>query len=198
MFAVVRIALRTSSRNTILRSSILSTPPVRLLATTTTWLDVTQEIKIDHDNVRDLYEREISVYNDYKAVGLRDTAQHNKDEHAEIKILVWKAAHAFTSSDNYDKIMTETVDAFLAHAIEEETEQHPKLLAALTPEQNDKIARTFLKARLVVPLRPHPLAPQTGGVLQKAIGMHGKIQDKIVEGIQGREYVDVKFKHPDV
>ncbi len=42
-----------------------------------------------------------------------------------------------------------------------------------------KIARTFLKARLVVPLRPHPLAPQTGGVLQKAMGMHGKIQDKV-------------------
>ncbi|PSR72491.1 hypothetical protein PHLCEN_2v11642 [Hermanssonia centrifuga] len=226
MFAVVRSALRTSSRNAFLRSSILPTLPVRFLATTTTWLDVTQEIKIDHDNVRDLYERytrassledkkviantliremsihgdaeEISVYNDYKAVGLRDTAQHNKDEHAEIKKLVWKAEHAFTSSDNYDKIMTETVDAFLAHAIEEETEQHPKLLAALTPEQNDvnrpvlslwalilillrtqKIARTFLKARRDVPLRPHPLAPQTGGVLQKAMGMHGKIQDKV-------------------
>ncbi len=57
MFAVVRIALRTSSRSEFLKSSIASNSPVRFLATTTTWLDVTQVIKIDHDNVRDLYER---------------------------------------------------------------------------------------------------------------------------------------------
>ncbi|THG92820.1 hypothetical protein EW026_g8218 [Hermanssonia centrifuga] len=158
---------------------------------------------------------EISVYNDYKAVGLRDTAQHNKDEHAEIKQLVWKAEHAFTSSDNYDNIMAETVDAFLAHSIQEGTEQpqapgRPCSGAERCKSSRSfslgfdinfiahKIARTFLKARHDVPLRPHPLAPQTGGVLQKAMGLHGKIQDKIVEGIQGREYVDVKFKHPDV
>lgn len=42
-----------------------------------------------------------------------------------------------------------------------------------------QIARTFIKARGSVPLRPHPLAPQTGGPLQKAMGMHGRVQDKV-------------------
>lgn len=59
------------------------------------------------------------------------------DEHADIKKLVWKAEHAFTKNENYDSIISEAVNAFLAHAIEEETEQHPKLVEKLTPEQND-------------------------------------------------------------
>lgn len=42
-----------------------------------------------------------------------------------------------------------------------------------------KIARAFLKARQSVPKRPHPLAPQTGGVVQKAMGMHGRVQDTV-------------------
>ncbi len=28
-------------------------------------------------------------------------------------------------------------------------------------------------------MRPHPLAPQTGGMVQKAMGMHGRVQDKV-------------------
>ena len=72
----------------------------------TTLLDVTQEIRIDHDNVRDLYTRfksasdkaekwaiantliremaihsdaeELSVYKEYARLGLGDTAEHNK------------------------------------------------------------------------------------------------------------------------
>lgn len=71
-----------------------------------TLLDVTREIKIDHDNVRDLYERfkaetdhdtkwatantliremavhsdaeELSVYKEYARLGLGDAAEHNK------------------------------------------------------------------------------------------------------------------------
>ncbi len=92
--------------------------------------------------------------------------------------------------------MAETVDAFLAHAIEKGTEQPQAPGRPCSGAERcksfrsfslgfdinfiaQKIARTFLKARRDVPLRPHPLAPQTGGMLQKAMGLHGKIQDKV-------------------
>lgn len=84
-----------------------------------------------------LVYREVSVYNDYYKVGLEDTVEHNKHEHADVKKKIFKAEHAFTSSDNYDAVLAEAVNAFLEHAIEEETEQFPKLLAKFTPEQND-------------------------------------------------------------
>ena len=41
------------------------------------------------------------------------------------------------------------------------------------------IARAFLKARTIVPTRPHPWAPQTGGVAQKAAGLQGAFHDKV-------------------
>lgn len=225
MFSVARNALRQPGRASFARGSAVRPLAVRGLATTTSWLDVTQEIKKDHDNVRDLFDRykaatdlhekkliantliremsihgdaeEVSVYNDYHGAGLEDTVRHNKEEHADVKKKIFKAEHAFASSDSYDGVLADAVEAFLAHAVEEETAQFPQLLEMWTPEQNDQIARAFLKAREAVPRRPHPLTPQTGGMLQKAMGMHGKVQDKIVEGVQGREYVDLKFKHPE-
>ena len=41
-----------------------------------------------------------------------------------------------------------------------------------------KVARAFLKARTMVPTRPHPSAPQTGGMAQKVAGMPAAAQDK--------------------
>lgn len=59
------------------------------------------------------------------------------------------------------------------------------------------MARDFLKARSQVPTRPHPLAPQTGGIAQKAAGAQGRLHDKIIETLGRREFTDVKYKHPD-
>ncbi|KAL0574487.1 hypothetical protein V5O48_007462 [Marasmius crinis-equi] len=189
-------------------------------------LDVAREIKLDHDNVRDLFERfkstsdktqkaiiantliremavhsdseEISVYNDLDRFGLGDTAAHNREEHSEVKKLVYAADDASIDQDDYDQIMSRAVNAFLEHAKEEEDEQLPKLVSALTPEQNDALAREFLKARVKVPSRPHPAAPVSGGVAQKAAGMQGKLHDKIIETLGRRKFTDVKYAHPEI
>ncbi|KAI0372953.1 hypothetical protein BV20DRAFT_939052 [Pilatotrama ljubarskyi] len=194
------------------------------MATASNTLDVTHEIKIDHDNVRDLFDRyksatdlnekttiantliremaihgdaeEISVYNDYGALGLGDTASHNKEEHAEIKKLVYDADATRMTKAEYDEVLQKAVTAFLTHAKEEEDEQHPLIRQKLTPEQNDKIARAFLKARTMVPSRPHPWAPQTGGIAQKAAGLQGAFHDKVIETVEGRQFVDLKYQHP--
>jgi len=187
-------------------------------------LDVTREIKLDHDNVRELFDRykattdprtkkaiantviremavhsdaeEVSVYNDYAAVGLGDTATHNKEDHAEVKKLVYAAdSHGFGKPD-YDDILAKAVTAFDTHAREEETDQHPTLRQKLSLEDNDRIARAFLKARTAVPSRPHPWAPQSGGIAQKAAGAQGKLHDKVVETLTDRDFVDVKYTHP--
>jgi hypothetical protein len=48
----------------------------------------------------------------------------------------------------------------------------------------------------MVPSRPHPWAPQSGGMAQKAAGMQGKLHDKVIETVLGRDFVDVKdLKH---
>ncbi|KAH9930884.1 uncharacterized protein B0H18DRAFT_929974 [Fomitopsis serialis] len=189
-------------------------------------LDITREIKLDHDNVRELFDRyktatdpktkkavantliremavhsdaeEVTVYNDYAAVGLGDVATHNKEDHAEVKKLVYAAdSHGFGKPD-YDDVLAKAVTAFDTHAREEETDQLPTLRQKLSPEDNDRIVRAFLKARAAVPSRPHPWAPQTGGIAQKAVGAQGKLHDKVVETLTDRDFVDVKYTHPEV
>ncbi|KAI0334958.1 hypothetical protein GY45DRAFT_1241404 [Cubamyces sp. BRFM 1775] len=189
-------------------------------------LDVTKEIRIDHDNVRDLFDRfkaatdlkekailantlvremaihgdaeEVSVYNDYSALGLGDTAAHNKEEHAEIKRLVLDADKTSVDKPEYDSVIERAVTTFLTHAKEEEDEQHPIMRERLSPQDSDKLARAFLKARKAVPTRPHPHAPQTGGLAQKAAGMQGHLHDKVVETVTGRDFADLRFTHPEI
>lgn len=45
----------------------------------------------------------------------------------------------------------------------------------MTAEENDAEARKFLAARKAAPERPHPLAPQSGGLLHKAAAMQSKV-----------------------
>jgi len=188
-------------------------------------LNVATEIKLDHDNVRDLFERfqatsnteekasitntliremaihsdaeEISVYPQLGKYGLGDTAEHNKEEHAEVKALVLEAERS-AKGDAGDQVLSRAVTAFLSHASEEETDQLPLLVQKLTPAENDALARSFLAARSKVPTRPHPAAPQSGGLAQKAAGMPASLVDKLVESVQGRQFVDLKYQHPTV
>ncbi|KAJ7598574.1 hypothetical protein C8J56DRAFT_770100 [Mycena floridula] len=189
-------------------------------------LDVSKEITLDHNNVRDLFSKfkeapsndekeriantliremaihsdaeEISVYNDLGHHGFGDIASHNREEHAEVKKLVYAADDASLDQTHYDEIMARAVNAFLDHAQEEETELLPKFVSQLSPEENDAIARNFLKARIAVPSRPHPWAPVSGGVAQKAAGLQGKFHDKVIETLGGRKFTDLKYLHPEI
>jgi len=193
---------------------------------TTNLLNVVKEVKLDHDNVRELFDRyksapdkenkmmiantliremaihgdaeEISLYNDYQRFGLGDTAEHNKEEHAEVKKGVYQADAASADDPNYSSILEKATLTFLEHAKEEEQQQLPLLEQKLSPKENDAMARAFLAARKKVPTRPHPAAPQTGGVMQKAAGLPASIHDKVIETVEGRKFVDLRYQHPDV
>jgi len=187
-------------------------------------LDVAEQIKIDHDNVRDLFSRyqstpasdvdqramivntlirEAAIHSDaeemsvYKALP-KDVHEHDKAEHAEVKRLMYEADSKSIKKEDYDSVLTRAVQAFLAHAEEEERDQLPNLVKGVSAEENHKMATDFLKARKMVPTRPHPAAPQTGGSAQKVAGMQGTVHDKIIESLEGRKFVDLKFTHPEV
>ncbi|KAI1796903.1 hypothetical protein LXA43DRAFT_878772 [Ganoderma leucocontextum] len=195
------------------------------MAPASTHLDVTEQIIIDHDNVRDLFERykkaaddeqkaaiantliremaihgdaeEVSVYNDYTNLGLGDTVAHNKQEHKEVKDAVYAADSTRMGRADYDQVLEKAVHTFLSHVKEEEDDQLPLIRERLSPQDNDKVARAFLKARTMVPTRPHPSAPQTGGMAQKVAAMPAAAHDKIAETVGGREFVSLKHKHPE-
>ncbi|EIN12883.1 hypothetical protein PUNSTDRAFT_60584 [Punctularia strigosozonata HHB-11173 SS5] len=189
-------------------------------------LNFADEIKLDHDNVRDLMQRfkaataqdekaaiantmiremaihsdaeEISIYNEMGKHGMADVAKHNREEHASVKKLVYSADTTPITSDNYDQVLERAFVAFNTHAEEEERDEWPALLAKLSSEEIDAYAREFLKARAKAPPRPHPMAPQTGGIAQKAAALQATLHDKVVETLTSREFVDLKYKHPEI
>jgi hypothetical protein len=54
-----------------------------------------------------------------------------------VKKLVYQADSTSVKHDDYDSILGQAVNGFLTHAKEEEDMQHPKMLAHLSPEEND-------------------------------------------------------------
>ncbi|KAI0707655.1 hypothetical protein C8Q76DRAFT_696040 [Earliella scabrosa] len=137
-------------------------------------LDVAQIIKADHDNIRDLFMRfktagdtekiaigntllremsvhgdaeDTSVYNTFEQEGLAKMAELDRKEHENIKQLIKQADKAHPGSDDYADFIKRAVDEFLNHADEEERDQLTKVTSKLSAEENDKVARKFLKAR---------------------------------------------------
>jgi len=186
-------------------------------------LDILEQIKIDHGNIRDLYARyqatpasdlnqrsmivntlirEAAIHSDaeelsvYRSLPLH-TLEHDKEEHAEIKRLMYEADVASVKSTEFDSILGRAVSAFLLHADEEERDQLPQLIRELTPEENSKLTLEFLETRKMVPTRPHPSAPQSGGAVQMVAGLGGSVQDKLIELVQGRKFVELKFQYPE-
>ncbi|KAL7413336.1 hypothetical protein BDY24DRAFT_340707 [Mrakia frigida] len=189
-----------------------------------TILDIFQEIKIDHDNIRDLWTRfgtggsttqrlalantlvreitvhseaeELTVYPMFKTKGMLEEVKLDQDDHKRITTLIATADSTRLTNPNYDALMKEAVEAFLAHAKEEEEVHLPKLLKQLSEQENTKLTQDFLKARAKVPIHPHTFAPHTGGAAEKVALATGKVQDAVSEAIGGkREYVDVAQQH---
>jgi hypothetical protein len=71
------------------------------------------------------------------------------EEHAEVKRLVYDAdtTHMKTA-DDYDAVLAKAVNAFIEHATEEENDQLPRLVAALSQEENT-VSPALLQARRV-------------------------------------------------
>ncbi|CDR88139.1 uncharacterized protein SPSC_03725 [Sporisorium scitamineum] len=187
------------------------------------------EIKVDHDNIRDLLDRfkdahkrkdenlcsaivntiiheaavhsdaeELSVYKLMEKVGMNTTAEKDRDDHLAVKNAMAELDQHSISAAGIDVFASHVYNArnlFIDHALEEENDQLPQLCSKLTKEEESKAVDDFLYARKLAPTRPHPAAPQTGGIAQKTVGAMGKAVDKAVEA--GRKFVDVKHRHSD-
>lgn len=139
---------------------------------------------------------EVSANNAFRNHCVGHLVDRDLEEHHAIKQLAYKADTSMYATDPqaYDDVLNAAVQAFVAHADEEERDQLPLLTAKLSTEENDAEARKFLAARKAAPERPHPLAPQSGGLLHQAAALQSKVHDKILTSLQGRQYVD-DFKY---
>ncbi|KAL9933311.1 hypothetical protein V8E36_008029 [Tilletia maclaganii] len=143
---------------------------------------------------------EMSVYKKLDEKGLHAIAEHDREEHQEVK-QAFKAVDdillSITEPDltEFFRHVRNATDLFSKHADDEKI-QCSKLIAKMTEDENDAAARDFLKARKMAPTRPHPSAPQHGGITQKVAGAAAKPFDAMINS--WRETVPLKYEHPNV
>ncbi|GAA6013098.1 hypothetical protein JCM10207_006171 [Rhodosporidiobolus poonsookiae] len=191
-----------------------------------TYSDVYSEIVVDHNNVKDLYHRykaanskdekatlvntiirelaqhseaeEVSVYNVLEQKGLITESKELRDEHEQLEKELYSVDWSKVDSADFGTKFEHAIQLFIQHSDKEEEQVLKDLAAKLTPEENDKLAKDFVAKRNVVPTRPHPVAPQSGGIAQKVLGMATRPHDKILETLQGRHFVpesELKYYH---
>ncbi|KAM0793676.1 hypothetical protein ACM66B_001105 [Microbotryomycetes sp. NB124-2] len=189
-------------------------------------LSTIDQIVTDHNNIKDLFMRyknesqrdkkamivntlvreiamhseaeEATVYRSLAKESEKD-ADHFRDEHQALEEVLYSLDYTnMDKQPEFESKFEQAIVMFLKHSAEEEAEpgQLAKLSKTLSTEENDALAKDFLKYRDLVPTRPHPSAPQDGGVVHKALGAMTRGHDRIIETLSGREFVDLKYKHP--
>ncbi|BGP20176.1 hypothetical protein JCM10213_000739 [Rhodosporidiobolus nylandii] len=158
---------------------------------------------------------EVSVYNVLEAKGLTKESDLLRKEHQELEEVLYSVDWTKVDSAELAPITLSSllspfsrrsdlllspaeferaVELFIVHSSREEDEVLKDLESKISPEENDKLARDFLAVRKVVPTRPHPAAPQSGGVVHKVLGMATKPHDKILETLQGGKFAELKYQ----
>ncbi|GAA5869491.1 hypothetical protein JCM3774_001466 [Rhodotorula dairenensis] len=190
------------------------------------YTDVYSEIVVDHNNVKDLYHRykaasgkderatlvntiireialhseaeEIGVYNVLESKGFAKESKEFRDEHEQLEKVLYSVDWTKIDDPDFASKFEQAIDLFIHHSNREEDDVLKSLKAQLTAEENSKLATDFVTKRTMVPSRPHPIAPQSGGILQKALGLQTKFHDKVVETLQGKSFIDasqLKWQH---
>lgn len=142
---------------------------------------------------------ELSIYKIMDQHGMKQIAEKDRNEHQQVKqAMADLSAHSIkdVGIEVYTKRVVEACQLFLHHAEEEENDQLPRLVKELSEKDHSKAVEDFLQARKMAPTRPHPSAPQSGGMAQKAMGAMGKAADVAMDA--GRNFVDLKYHHSEV
>lgn len=139
---------------------------------------------------------QLSLYNAFREHDLSSLAEHDLQAHRTVKKLASEAEASLSSTNwDYAEVLALAAKTFVAHARKEERDL-PVLLERLTDDESEAEARRYLAARRNAPERPHPLMPQSGGLLHRAADMRNRAHDKVVGGLHRRPpHVDLMFKH---
>ncbi|KAF8666939.1 hypothetical protein RhiXN_05532 [Rhizoctonia solani] len=139
---------------------------------------------------------ELSIYKVLDAHGLHEAAEKDREEHQQVKQAMSHVDSNSVSSlgiDEFANAVEKACQLFIQHAEASLNLSYKQLSAKLSIEEKASLAKDFLKAREMAPSRPHPSAPQHGGVGQKIMGTLAKPADAAITA--SRHLVDLKYQH---
>jgi hemerythrin-like domain-containing protein len=77
----------------------------------------------------------------------------------QVKVLLKNFQNLKPSSAEFEQTIRELMGKLSQHIKEEETEDLPKLQAAISEENSKEMADSFQRTKMFVPSRSHPCAP---------------------------------------
>ncbi|CAE6454673.1 unnamed protein product [Rhizoctonia solani] len=142
---------------------------------------------------------ELSIYKVLDQKGLQEFSEKDREDHQKVKQAL---KHVDSNSIStlgimeYANAVERACQLLFTHADEEEKVHYKKLSSTLSDTERANLAVEFLKARSMAPTRPHPSAPQHGGLGQKLMGGMAKPIDAAVNAM--RDHVPLKYEHASI
>ncbi|KAH7318903.1 hypothetical protein B0J17DRAFT_686152 [Rhizoctonia solani] len=142
---------------------------------------------------------ELSIYKVLDQKGLHEFSEKDREDHQKVKQAMKHVDSNSISSlgiMEYANAVERACQLLFTHAEEEEKVHYKKLSSSLSDTERANLAIDFLKARSMAPTRPHPSAPQHGGLGQKMMGGMAKPVDAAVNAM--RDHVPLKHEHASI
>ncbi|KAF8179355.1 hypothetical protein K438DRAFT_1604028 [Mycena galopus ATCC 62051] len=89
----------------------------------------------------------------------RKLADHDREDHQEVKVMLWKMEDLSPGTEHYDELMEQMMISLHRHNDKEETNDLPILEQHIGTEASKDAASQFSLTKKFVPTHPHPQAP---------------------------------------
>ncbi|RZS80001.1 acetyl esterase/lipase [Motilibacter rhizosphaerae] len=122
------------------------------------------------------FAEETVLYPIWLELGMRDENADARDEHGDIKELLVTLEHGEPGDADYEKAITDLIAITRHHVHDEEDEELPEFRQKVGAERMAQLGKEFLAAKRKAPTRPHPHAPDGGGI-EKVVGALAKPLD---------------------
>lgn len=137
--------------------------------------------------VRHSVAEELFVYPVYSRVIAdgADEVEHDKEEHQELEETLVELEGVDADDDDFLRLVRELKSQLDHHADDEESDQFPKLRAALSAEELVDLGRKVEAAKKVAPTRPHPDSPHSE-LFHMTVGLGVGMVDRLRDALSGR------------
>lgn len=107
-------------------------------------------------------------------------------EHADAERLMKDLEGLNPGDPKFEQLLSRLIADVRHHIDEEERELLPKVKAACSPDDLDRLGRTFEAAKQAAPTRPHPAAPDEPPA-NLILGPGAGLIDKVRDALTGRQ-----------
>lgn len=115
----------------------------------------------------------------------KQEVEHDKQEHQELEELLKQLEGLEVADPQFPQCVSRIQEVLADHVSDEESEQFPKMRAAIPAEKLVELRAKVEMAEKIAPTRPHPEAPHSE-MFHKLVGPGVGMVDRLRDALSGR------------